>query len=97
MLHKLFEIIRARKQNPPPGSYTARLFAAGEDEILKKVGEEAMEVILAGKGQNDRRLIEESADLLYHLLVLLAYRGVTLGDVEAELRRRHAGKETRGG
>lgn len=89
MLHELFAIIQSRKENPPPGSYTARLFAQGEDEILKKVGEEAIEVVLAGKVQSDRRLIEESADLLYHLLVLLAYRGLTLADVEAELRRRH--------
>ena len=93
MLHELFAIIQERKQNPPAGSYTASLFAAGEDEILKKVGEEAMEVILAGKGQSDQRLIEESADLLYHLFVLLAYRGVPLEAVEAELRRRHAQKQ----
>jgi len=92
MLHKLFTIIQHRKQNPPTGSYTASLFAAGADEILKKVGEEAMEVILAGKGQSDQRLIEESADLLYHLFVLLAHRGVTLADVEDELSRRHAGE-----
>lgn len=91
MLPELFAIIQERKQNLPPGSYTASLFAAGEDEILKKVGEEAMEVVLAGKGQSDRRLIEESADLLYHLFVLLAHRGVTLADVEDELRRRHKG------
>lgn len=89
MLPELFAVIQSRKQNPPPGSYTARLFTQGEDEILKKVGEEAMEVVLAGKGQSNRRLIEESADLLYHLLVLLAYRGLTWEDVEAELRRRH--------
>jgi phosphoribosyl-ATP pyrophosphohydrolase len=89
MLHELFAVIQSRKESPPAGSYTARLFAQGEDEILKKVGEEAIEVVLAGKAQSDRRLIEESADLLYHLLVLLAYRDLTLADVEAELRRRH--------
>lgn len=89
MLPELFAVIQSRKENPPAGSYTAQLFAQGEDEILKKVGEEAIEVVLAGKAQSDRRLIEESADLLYHLLVLLAYRGLTLADVEAELRRRH--------
>ena len=89
MLHELFAVIQSRKANPPAGSYSARLFLQGEDEILKKVGEEAIEVVLAGKAQSDRRLVEESADLLYHLLVLLAYRGLTLTDVEAELRRRH--------
>ena len=69
-------------------SYTARLLAAGEDEIVKKVGEEAVEVILAAKGQGDARLVEESADLVYHLLVLLLSRGLSWADVEAELARR---------
>jgi phosphoribosyl-ATP pyrophosphohydrolase len=89
MLDKLFNVIEDRKTNPQPGSYTASLMDGGEDEILKKVGEEAMEVILAAKGQGDQRLIEEISDLFYHLLVLLAARGLTLGDVEAELERRH--------
>ena len=75
-------------QAPAPGSYTAKLLHAGEDEVLKKVGEEAMEVILAAKGQGDARVISEVADLFYHLLVLLAARGLTLADVEAELVRR---------
>jgi phosphoribosyl-ATP pyrophosphohydrolase len=87
-LDRLFAIILDRKQNPPPGSYTASLFAAGEDEILKKVGEEAMEVVLAAKGQRDERVIAETADLLYHTLVLLAARGLTLAQVEAELEGR---------
>ncbi len=89
MLDELFEIIENRRQNPTPGSYTAQLLAAGEDEILKKVGEEAVEVILAAKGQGNPRLIEEVADLFYHTLVLLSSRGLQPGDVEAELRRRH--------
>ena len=89
-LNQLFDVIRARRESAPPGSYTARLFAAGEDEIVKKVGEEAVEVILAVKGQGDERVISEVADLLYHTLVLLAARGLTLADVEAELERRHA-------
>jgi len=88
-LDELFEIILARQANPPPGSYTARLLAAGEDEIMKKVGEEAIEVILAAKGQGDERLISEMADLYYHSLVLLAARGLTVGAVEAELATRH--------
>jgi len=90
MLHQLFQIIQDRKTNSPSGSYTARLLAAGEDEIVKKVGEEAVEVILAVKGQGDERVIAEVADLLYHTLVLLAARGLTLAEVEAELERRHA-------
>ncbi len=78
-----------RKANPKPGSYTTSLFAAGMDEIVKKVGEEAIEVILATTTQSDQRVIEESADLLYHLWVLLALRGVTPAQVEAELEARH--------
>jgi phosphoribosyl-ATP pyrophosphohydrolase len=89
MLDELFQIIEERKANPQPGSYTAGLLAAGEDEILKKVGEEAMEVILAAKGQGDARLVEEVADLFYHSLVLLAARGLTLVQVKDELARRH--------
>jgi phosphoribosyl-ATP pyrophosphohydrolase len=84
---ELFSVIQERKANPNPGSYTAKLLAGG-DEVLKKVGEEAIEVVLAGKGQSDARLIEESADLIYHLLVLLASRDLTLDDVRAELGRR---------
>ena len=71
VLDELFAVILDRKASPTPGSYTAKLLADG-DEVLKKVGEEAIEVVLAGKGQSDQRLVEESADLLYHLLVLLA-------------------------
>ncbi len=88
VLETLFATILDRQANPRPGSYTARLLDAGEDEVLKKVGEEAMEVILAAKGQGDEQLIFEVADLFYHLLVLLAARGLTLADVEAELVQR---------
>jgi phosphoribosyl-ATP pyrophosphohydrolase len=78
-----------RKKTPAPGSYTVELFTKGEDEILKKVGEESVEVILAAKGQGNPRLIEEVADLTYHTLVLLAARGLTPADILAELERRH--------
>ena len=88
VLETLFVTILDRRANPRPGSYTVRLLDAGEDKILKKVGEEAMEVILAAKGEGEERLISEVADLFYHLLVLLAARGLTLADVEAELVRR---------
>ena len=88
VLDSLYAKILQRKGSPHPASYTARLLAAGEDEILKKLGEEAMEVILAAKGQGDARLVAEVADLVYHLLVLLASRDLTLADVEAELERR---------
>jgi phosphoribosyl-ATP pyrophosphohydrolase len=92
MLQELFSIIQERQAHPRPDSYTVSLLAGGEDLVLKKVGEEAMEVILAAKGQGDQRLVEEVADLFYHTLVLLAKQGLTLEDVEVELRRRHAGR-----
>ena len=62
---------------------------SNEDLVLQKVGEEAVEVILAAKGQGNQRLVEEVSDLFYHTLVLLARQGLTLADVEDELRRRH--------
>ena len=88
-LDDLYQIICERRDNPSTQSYTARLMAEGEDEIVKKVGEEAVEVILATKGQGDARLVEEIADLTYHVLVLLAYRRLTPEDIRGELARRH--------
>ena len=88
VLHEIDAVIRDRRGAPRPGSYTAALLAAGVDRIARKVGEEAIEVILAAKGEGPERLIEESADLLYHLLVLLAAHDLGLADVEAELRKR---------
>ncbi|GIL16045.1 MAG: phosphoribosyl-ATP pyrophosphatase [Chloroflexota bacterium] len=87
-LNELFATIKARKENPPPNSYTAKLFAAGAVEIAKKVGEEAIEVIVASYKESDERLASESADLIYHLLVLLAARQVEWGAVEQELAKR---------
>ncbi len=84
---ELFSVILDRKTNPIPGSYTVTLLT-DLDEALKKVGEEAIEVVLAGKGQSDERLISEAADLIYHLMVALAARGLTLDDVRAELAHR---------
>ncbi len=95
MLNELFEIILDRKTNPQPGSYTNRLLEGSEDVILQKVGEEAVEVILAAKGQGNQRLVEEVSDLFYHTLVLLARHGLTLAEVEAELRRRHTAREAK--
>lgn len=88
ILNKLYATIESRKTAAPPGSYTAGLFAKGENEIVKKVGEEAVEVIVAVKGQSDERIVSESADLVYHLMVLLAARGIIWSAVEAELARR---------
>ena len=88
----LYEIIRQRRDHPSAESYTTRLITEGEDKILKKIGEEAMEVILAAKGQGDQRVIEETSDLLYHLFVMLASRNLTLEDILGELDKRHQPK-----
>ena len=87
-LDELYQTILSRKENPPPNSYTAKLFAAGDVEIAKKVGEEAMEVIVAAYKESDERLASECADLIYHLLVLLAARNVEWRAVERELDKR---------
>ncbi len=85
----LFTTIQDRKTNPKPGSYTNSLFDDGEDEIVKKIGEEAVEIIIAVKGQGKERIIEESADLVYHLLVMLASQDLTWNEVCAKLEKRH--------
>ena len=85
----LFATLQDRKANPTPRSYTASLLADSEDEIVKKIGEEAVEVILAAKGQGDQRIVEETADLVYHLLVLLVSRDLSWDDIRAELAQRH--------
>ncbi len=90
-MQQLWATIQARKAAMPEGSYTAHLFRSGENEILKKIGEESVEIIIAAKGEGDDRVIYESADLVYHLLVLLAQRGLSWEQVEAELSRRFGG------
>jgi phosphoribosyl-ATP pyrophosphohydrolase len=85
----LFDVIEDRKNNPTEKSYTSRLFTEGLPKITQKVGEEGTEVIVAALAQEDQRLIEEIADLVYHTLVLLAARGLTPADVLAELEKRH--------
>lgn len=88
-LERVFAVIEDRKTHPKSGSYTHRLLEAGQDEIVKKVGEEAIEVILAASHQGDECLISELADLAYHCLVLLASRGLTPAHVARELERRY--------
>jgi phosphoribosyl-ATP pyrophosphohydrolase/phosphoribosyl-AMP cyclohydrolase len=92
MLEELARVVKERAQAPPEESYTARLLARGPGHVLKKIGEEATEVVLAASGESDERLASESADLLYHLLVALDQRRVALSSVMDELRRRRAGK-----
>ncbi len=88
ILDELFDVIEARKGGDAETSYTARLFAAGDAKIAQKVGEEAVETVIAGLSQDRTALILESADLLYHLLVYWAAKGVAPAEVYAELRER---------
>ncbi|MFN3491137.1 MAG: phosphoribosyl-ATP diphosphatase [Anaerolineales bacterium] len=88
-IQTLFNIIENRKQNPSETSYTKKLFNEGLQKITQKVGEESTEVIIAALSQNDERLIEEIADLTYHMLVLLSARGLTPKHIFNELEKRH--------
>lgn len=88
ILLRLAEAIEARKQADPSTSYVAKLFSKGHDAILKKIGEESAETLLAAKDGDKLHLVREVADLWFHSMVLLAYHGLGPGDVLAELRRR---------
>ena len=85
---QLSATIESRKNASPESSYVAKLFHKGVDGILKKVGEEATEVVIAAKDENREQIVYESADLLFHLMVMLARYDLTLDDVAAELARR---------
>ena len=89
-LSELERVVDDRKQNPEEGSYTSYLFEKGIDKIAKKMGEEAVETVIASKNDSKEELVGETADLLYHLLVLLREKGVTLKDVCTELKSRHS-------
>lgn len=91
-LGALEAVVAARREAPPEGSYTASLFAAGRPKIAQKVGEEAVETVVAALAQDRRRVVEESADLLYHLTVLWSDRGVAWEEVAGELLRRRGGR-----
>ena len=93
LLHQLYALIESRERERPSGSYTSYLFEEGLDKILKKVGEESAETIIAAKNEDDARLTAETADLVYHLLVLLVARGVSLTDIAEELGRRRKGQK----
>jgi phosphoribosyl-ATP pyrophosphohydrolase/phosphoribosyl-AMP cyclohydrolase len=91
-LHRLEGIIAARIADQPDASYTAKLHAKGPSRIAQKVGEEGLEVALAAVGSDDAAVVSESADLVFHLLLLLTSRGLSLTDVVRELAARHAAK-----
>lgn len=86
---KLLALIAGRKTDPQEGSYTTYLFKKGLDKILKKIGEESAEVIIAGKAQDKRETVYEIADLAYHVMVLMVEAGISLADVHRELATRH--------
>ena len=88
-LSTLQDIIHQRKADMPEGSYTSKLFKAGMNKIAQKVGEEAVELIIEAKDDNDELLLNEAADLLYHMLVLLSARDKDIRDVTAVLEQRH--------
>lgn len=90
VLKDLYEVIVDRKENKVEGSYTNYLFDKGIDKILKKVGEESSEVIIASKNNNNVETIYEISDLVYHLLVLMVNQGITLENISDELEKRSA-------
>ena len=88
ILHRLSETLASRRHADPETSYTAKLFAGGPDSILKKIGEESAELIMASKDGKRLNIVRESADLVYHVLVLLAFYGLSIEAVSQEMRRR---------
>lgn len=88
ILKAVYRVIQDRKRNPSDKSYTASLFAKGIDKILKKLGEEATEVVIAGKGGKRDEVIYETADLFFHALVLLGHYDIEPEEIYSELRRR---------
>ena len=88
-LEGLYQLLQSRKKELPEGSYTTYLFQKGLDKILKKVGEECTEVIIAGKAQDKAETVYEIADLAYHVLVLMVELGISVEDIRAELASRH--------
>jgi phosphoribosyl-ATP pyrophosphohydrolase/phosphoribosyl-AMP cyclohydrolase len=90
LLNQLYVLIQSRRRERPKGSYTTYLFDQGLDKILKKLGEESAETIIAAKNDDNTRLISEVSDLIYHLLVLLVERGVSLDEIRFELAHRSA-------
>lgn len=88
-LDALMELIRGRKTNPQEGSYTTYLFQKGLDKILKKIGEESTEVIIAAKDNDPQETIYEISDLVYHVMVMMIQQGISLEDIRRELASRH--------
>jgi phosphoribosyl-ATP pyrophosphohydrolase/phosphoribosyl-AMP cyclohydrolase len=88
-LEGLYQLLQGRKDTRPEGSYTTYLFQKGIDKILKKVGEESTEVIIAGKAEDKKETVYEIADLAYHIMVLMVEMGISVEDIRTELAGRH--------
>lgn len=89
-LIELEELLYERKEELPSGSYTTSMFKKGLDKIAQKVGEEAVETVIASKNDDDKETINEAADLIFHLMMLLAEKDIPLHDVVRKLRKRHS-------
>jgi len=92
VLREVFEVIEDRRDNPKPGSYVSKLISGGAEKILKKIGEEETELTVAAMGSDKDSLVHEAADVIFHIMTLLAYKRVPLADVLNELRRRRVNR-----
>ncbi len=93
ILEEVFSVIRDRKENPRSDSYVSSLFERGEEQILSKVKEESYELLKAVQDEGDSEVVHESADVIFHIMVLLAKEGLELEDVMEELRKRRKPRE----
>jgi phosphoribosyl-ATP pyrophosphohydrolase/phosphoribosyl-AMP cyclohydrolase len=92
IIERIFEVVKERIRNPTENSYVSRLTAESEDAVLQKIGEESMELVLAVKEGNEKEITHEAADVLFHILVILAKKGLKLTNLFEELERRHKRK-----
>ncbi len=91
-LNDLYLLIRKRKKSPPKNSYTAKLFKEGADRVIQKYGEESVELIIAAKGRDKQKIIEEAADVLFQYTMILVLSNITIDDVLMELTKRRSGR-----
>jgi phosphoribosyl-ATP pyrophosphohydrolase/phosphoribosyl-AMP cyclohydrolase len=91
-LNELFDLIKERKKDLPENSYTTKLFKEGENRIIQKVGEEAVEMVIAAKNKDKNEIINETSDLIYHLFVMLIDQGIEFSEIVGNLQKRRKGK-----
>jgi phosphoribosyl-ATP pyrophosphohydrolase/phosphoribosyl-AMP cyclohydrolase len=92
IVERIFEVVKERFRNPSEKSYVSRLTSEGEDAVLQKIGEESVELVLAAKEDNSKEITHEAADVLFHILVLFAKKGINISSIFEELERRHKRK-----